>query len=112
MIHPEEKKEKKKRSFLRVKKAQRPRGKFLDPGKTRRPWGDCFALVRERVVVATGRPVYLPSSYVLVFEHWLGDFLPITTDGCLGIGPESTRLGDQIVVVDGARSPFVFEAFG
>lgn len=34
-------------------------------------------------------------------------FFPITTDGCLGIGPESTRLGDQIVVVGSARSPFV-----
>ena len=28
-------------------------------------------------------------------------------DGHLGIGPESTQPGDQIVVLDGARSPFV-----
>ena len=39
-------------------------------------------------------------------KTWSGTFF-ITSDGHLGIGPESTQPGDQIVVLDGARSPFV-----
>ena len=41
--------------------------------------------------------------------RWSGTFF-ITFDGHLGIGPESTQPGDQIVVLDGARSPFVLRA--
>ena len=43
---------------------------------------------------------------VLQRRSWSGTFF-ITVDGRLGIGPESTQPGDQIVVLDGARSPFV-----
>jgi hypothetical protein len=43
---------------------------------------------------------------VLNRKTWSGAFF-ITSDGHLGIGPESTQPGDQIVVLDGARSPFV-----
>jgi hypothetical protein len=43
---------------------------------------------------------------VLEYKCWSGTFF-ITSDGHLGIGPESTQPGDQIVVLDGARSPFV-----
>jgi hypothetical protein len=45
-------------------------------------------------------------SAVLEDKTWSGAFF-ITSDGHLGIGPESTQSGDQIVILDGARSPFV-----
>jgi hypothetical protein len=46
---------------------------------------------------------------VALYETWSGTFF-ISSDGHLGIGPESTQPGDQIVVLDGARSPFVLRA--
>jgi len=46
---------------------------------------------------------------VLYVGSWSGTFF-ITADGHLGIGPELTQPGDQIVVLDGARSPFVLRA--
>lgn len=48
-------------------------------------------------------------SAVLLDKTWSGAFF-ITSDGLLGIGPETTQPGDQIVVLDGARSPFVLRA--
>jgi hypothetical protein len=42
-------------------------------------------------------------------KSWSGAFF-ITSDGHLGIGPESTHPGDQVVIFDGARSPFVLRA--
>jgi hypothetical protein len=45
-------------------------------------------------------------SAVLEHKTWSGAFF-LTSDGHLGIGPEATQPGDQIVVLDGARSPFV-----
>jgi hypothetical protein len=48
-------------------------------------------------------------SAVLQYKTWSGTFF-ITSDGHLGIGPELTQPGDQIVVLDGARSPFVLRA--
>jgi hypothetical protein len=46
---------------------------------------------------------------VMSEKSWSGTFF-ITTDGYLGIVPESTQPGDQIVILDGARSPFVLRA--
>jgi hypothetical protein len=50
-------------------------------------------------------------SAVLGVKRWSGTFF-ITTDGHLGIGPESTQPGDHIIVLDGARSPFVLRKLG
>jgi hypothetical protein len=48
---------------------------------------------------------------VLRDKTWSGTFF-ITSHGQLGIGPESTRPGDHIVALDGARSPFVLRPLG
>ena len=91
----------------------------ISTGRTERPGPAAeFALpaavqpVRDarRVEHAPGDEVHevLQTLLLAVMKHktWSGTFF-ITSDGHLGIGPESTQPGDQIVVLDGARSPFV-----
>jgi hypothetical protein len=88
----------------------------------RRPWSECLAgpLASHRWDWTAGRYIHNQIgeihellrtllSAVLERKSWSGTFF-ITADGHLGIGPESTQPGDQIVVLDGARSPFVLRA--
>jgi hypothetical protein len=85
----------------------------------RRSWDDCLAgPLASRRHDWTGQldfpkhadevhEVLQPLILAVVDRKaWSGIFF-ITSDGHLGIGPESTQPGDQIVVLDGARSPFV-----
>jgi hypothetical protein len=87
----------------------------------RRPWNECLTgpLASCRHDWTANRHLDFPKHIdevhevlqallLAVVKHktWSGTFF-ITSDGHLGIGPESTQPGDQIVVLDGARSPFV-----
>jgi hypothetical protein len=88
----------------------------------RRPWSECLAgpLASRRWdwTANTYSPNQMGEVHevlqillhaVLKVKSWSGSFF-ITSDGHLGIGPKSTQPGDQIVVLDGARSPFVLRA--
>jgi len=83
----------------------------------RRPWDSCLTgtLASRRLDWTNENPSYKSSVHrvlrtlllaVLKHKTWSGTFF-ITKDGYLGIGPEATQPGDQIVVLDGARSPFL-----
>jgi hypothetical protein len=87
----------------------------------RRPWAERFtgplaSRRLDRTTDAYHQPRYsghrfLDTLILAVQKHgtWSGTFF-IASTGHLGIGPESTQPGDQIVVLDGARSPFVLRA--
>jgi hypothetical protein len=91
---------------------QTMRARVLDPEECPKP----LAIV-DGCLRVTSHPGGPEACHVLqalvsaVLEHnsWSGTFF-ITNDGKLGIGPESTQSGDQIVVLDGARSPFILRA--
>jgi hypothetical protein len=89
----------------------------------RRPWNDCLAgpLASRRSDWTASGLLDFPEQLEEVHEilrailcavskdkTWSGTFF-ITSDGHLGIGPELTQPGDRIVVLDGARSPFVLK---
>jgi hypothetical protein len=84
----------------------------------RRPWESCLrgplGLSHPHWTANADSPIVSNMHIVLetllssVMERksWSGNFF-VTTDGHLGIGPESTRAGDRIAIFDGARSPFI-----
>jgi hypothetical protein len=88
---------------------RRPRNqRFTGPLASRRR--DCTTSIDDYVPGhSVDRVLHTSLSAVLEQKTWSGSFF-ITSDGHLGIGPESTQPGDQIVVLDGARSPFVLRA--